>query len=206
MKQQRSWVRAVALGVGVVALSASPARALDLTGQSVCATWGTTARFAEDPQTPFVCNAVVGPGTEFTGGFVDVFDHEWSIGLDVFATGFALYINEITEPNFGNVRSTSALSIELTGLSGIGAISLSAYTCAPANQFSCTTFDGGPSITTLTSDATSAFVDLNTIRSGETYVFSLSDGVVVPEPTSAAMIFAGLALLGLAGRSRKRVM
>lgn len=194
-------VRQLAATASLLALSAIPAHAVDLTGQSICATWGTTASngLADNP---FSCPATVGAGTEFAGGFTDVFGQVWVFGVDVFATGFSLKIDTPTFAN-GNVSSGSALNLTLTGLSGIGPISLADYDCEPETSFACGTFGNGPSIQALTSDATSAFVDLSSIRNGETYVFSFNGGTPVPEPGTFLLLIGGVAALGVRAGVRR---
>jgi hypothetical protein len=117
-------------------LGATPAHALDLTGQSVCATWGSTAWNGDrGTSTPFACPSIVGPGTEFLGSFVDVFQQEWLFAVGVFSTGSSLVVEQPV--GNGNVSSISAFSWSLTGRSGIGPVSLESYTCEPEGVVTC---------------------------------------------------------------------
>lgn len=190
----------VAFALAAGAILSSPAMALDLTGQSVSASFAL--QVSASNIVPFTSPAVVGPGVEFTGGFRDVFGQDWSLALDVFATGFSL---SWTGTDLGNLSGLAPepFLFTLSGLSGIGPVSLVSYACEPAGQFPCTAFSGGPSLTSLTSDATSATVVLNVIRSGETYVFSLGNAGVIPEPATWAMLIAGFGLVGASLRRRR---
>jgi hypothetical protein len=181
--------------------AAAPAAATNITGQSATAAFNSGALASFGSQ--FTSPAVIGPGTEFTGSFVDVFGQNWGIGLDMTGAGFTLTIGESTLNGVGNIRSTgNALAINITGLSGLAGTTLASYACASAGP-SCSAFGGGSALTSLTSTADSIALNLGVIRDGETYVFALS---AVPEPASWAMLIAGFGLTGAAMRRRRPAM
>ena len=183
---------ALALGSAMIA---APAQALDLTGQSVNGSY--TLQYGDTNIVPFASPQVVGAGTEFTGTFTDTFNSNLTVAVDVYASGFTV---SFTGDGNGNVAAPDYLRVDLSGLSGLGPISLASYTCTPTGQFPCTTFNGGPSVDSSGSTSTSAFVSFGVLRSGEVYNFSLGDAV--PEPASWAMMIAGFGLAGAAMRRR----
>ena len=176
---------------------ASPAGAVDLTGQSVNATF-TPASFSSNV-VQFTSPQTVGAGVEFTGSFTDSFQQAWRLALDVGAAGFTL---DIADGLNGNIKdgAGSALKIDLSNLSGIGALTLTSYSCSAPGGFACGTFNGGPNIASSGFDVNSATVTLDTIRNGERYVFALG---LVPEPASWALMIGGFALAGAALRRRQ---
>lgn len=135
-------LNAIAAGL-VLSVAATPAfAATDLIGQSINAAFSSGVGNANLVQ--FASPQTVGGGVEFTGSFTDVFDQNWSLALDFNATGFTLGISDDGAPN-GNVQSGGdALTINITNLSGIGALTFLSYSCSPAGVFPCTSLTAVP--------------------------------------------------------------
>ena len=130
-----------------------------------------------------------------------MFGQNWVIGVDVNATGFTLGIQDGPNGNVSTDAANGAILVNLSNLTGLNGLGLVSYSCTPPG-FACNTSGGGPNILSSGSDATSAFVSLSTIRTGELYTFTLD--AAVPEPASWALMISGFGLVGAASRRRAR--
>ncbi len=181
--------------VGILALLAvGPAGAMPLTGQSVSASF--TPQSGWTTTTQFTSPAVVGPGVEFTGQVKDVFNQLWNISLDVGADTFTVVLNS-PNPNANVAAGPYAIKLDVTGMTGLQAVSLSNFWCAPANTFPCITSGGNPAIRGLTSNSTSLSVQFQVLLPGERYVFG------VPEPASLALMLGGFVSVVSVRRRKK---
>ena len=186
---------------GLLTATAVPANAGPLTGQTATASLTPFSNSTNLVQ--FASPKVVGNGVEFTGSFADISGGGWLLSVDIYDTGFLL---GVTANRYGNFfgNSTNNVTIRLSGLSGLGPISSAGYTCVIDNLAGCGIFSGyDPSLVRMGSDATSAFVTLIGLRSGETYNFSFLDAAAVPEPATWAMMVLGFGMLGAAVRRRR---
>lgn len=181
--------------VGILALlAAGPAGAMPLTGQTVSASFTTQSGWTTTA--PFTSPAVVGSGVEFTGQAVDPFHQIWNIALDVGADTFTVTFN--SPGPYGNVAAWPyAIQLDVTGMTGLQAVSLYSYWCSPANTFPCIT--GSPVLKNLTSNSTSFSVQFGYLLTGDHYVFG------VPEPASLAMLLGGFVSVVSLRRRKKAV-
>jgi len=155
--------------------------------------------------TQFASPAVVGVGTEFTGVITDAFSQVWDIAVDIDASSFTVAFSERTRGGDGAIASfpDPVLDITLSDLDWIGMpgtiiqVTNSAYSCVSAG-FSCD-FDAGPRIAALGFTADSIDVEFSHLRDGDSYTFD----IVVPEPSTFAMVSFGLA--GIAALRRRSV-
>jgi hypothetical protein len=176
---------------------AGSAHAATLLGQSVSASLSSFA--ATSISDPFPSPVVTFAGTDFTGGFTDVFDQTWAITVDLTAT--TLTINFSTPGDAGgNVGDNSgAAIIDLTGFSGLTTpLHLESYTCDSGSTV-CGAFGPGPFDTITLSNSTTFDVNFSAIQNGDTYVFT-----IVPEPATWALLMAGVAFAGASLRLRRR--
>lgn len=178
--------------VGLFALlAAGPAGAMPLTGQSVSASF--TPQPGWTTITQFTSPAVAGSGVEFTGQAQDPFNQIWNLSLDVGADTFTVVF---TSPNpAANIGGFPwAMTVNVSGLTGLPAVSLDSYWCTPANVFPC--IGGAPELGALTSNSTSFSVQFGLLLTGDHYVFG------VPEPASLAVMLGGL--VGVVSRRRRK--
>ncbi len=191
--------------LAVLAAAAPAAAAVDLTGESVSASFFGIGAVVLTTTMPFASPATVGPGVEFTGKGYAIPGRVYTFTIDVNATGFDLAIDN-TVPYGAAYSASKIFGIHLGGLSGIGAISLDDYSCVGAF---CDAGGLGPRVVTATSDASTADVTFSALRPGETYSFKFADPVVappvapVPEPSTWALMITGFGLAGAALRRRR---
>lgn len=204
----KAWQRAAisAAATTTMLVTAAPAAAINLTGQTVSASYFTGV-FSPTNIVPFTTPAVVGPGVEFVSTHnSNIYSGLFTYIVDVNSTGFDLNIGLTL--NGGNLSTfgRTYFQLDLTGLSGLSPLRLVGYSCT--SQFSCPQAGNETNyVESFYSDATSVRIKLYGIRN-ETYRFSLApvEPVAggVPEPASWAMLVSGFMLTGGMMRQRAR--
>lgn len=142
--------------------------------------------------------SVVGDGAEFTYLGTDDFDQEWTIKVDVLSDAFKVSFSEATMNGKGNIFRFDGdmLTIDISfDHSDVTSLVYADYT---SNNI----YSTGSNINSLIFGTKSVHVTFATLLSGDVYIFSTTP--VVPEPTTYAMLLAGLGLVGFVARRRQK--
>jgi hypothetical protein len=183
--------------VAALAVAAS-AQGATLLGQSVSAT--LNANSALSISTPFPSPVTTFAGTDFTGGFTDVFAQTWVVTVDFTADTVTIDFSTPGDAS-GNVESEGggAAIVDLSGFTDLTApLHFESFSCTPTGSPVCGAFGTGPFDTITLSNLTSFDVSFGAIRTGDSYTFTFA-----PEPTTWALLLVGFASLGAALRSRR---
>jgi len=142
----------------------------------------------------FASPAIVGPGSEFSGSYTDVFEQIWDIDVDFGDASMTVGFTERTRAGGGNIYSGGpVLSLSFSGSPDLGSLAFQSYACT-SPSYSCGTFGGGPNISSFGYAGGVLTFGFNALRSGETYVFA-GRPTAVSEPATLALF--GLGMLGI---------
>ena len=152
---------------------------------------------------------LVGEGIDFNAE-VAAYDHGlvWDFWLDVYDSGFKIGWTEQNRNGYANLTSTNSdmIRVSLSGLDWIGInseitdVSFVNYNCSSIGS-SCSKAGIGPDNTDIVFNEDSLYIDFQTLRHGEQYVFDITT-TPVPVPTAAWLFGSGL--IGLVGFSRRK--